>query len=118
MRAPLLRRKRNRVIVAALVVMFTVAVLAWVSALVPHKRPDRNAAMRRELAEIAAHRRIRIVELQVALGEHCDPPRAHELAKQLVMDGRGADAKHFAASYIARCGDDAVVARWANAPRP
>jgi hypothetical protein len=117
-RAPLLRRRRDRVIVGALVVLFTVAVLSWVSALVPHKKPDGNAAMRRELAEIAAHRRVKIVELQLSLGERCDPPQAHELAKQLVMDGRGADAKHFAASYIDRCGDDPVVARWANAPRP
>jgi hypothetical protein len=115
---PLLRLRRNRAIVAALVVLCTVAVLSWISALVPDKKPDRNAAMRRELVEIAAQRRVKIVELQRSLGDQCDPERAHELAKQLVMDGRGLDAKQFAAGYTARCGEDEAVTRWANAPRP
>jgi hypothetical protein len=117
-RAPLLRRRRNRVIVGALVAGFVISVLSWLSAVTPDPRPDRAAAMRRELAEIAQHRRLKIMDLERSLGERCDPPEAHELAKQLVMDGRGSDAKAFAAVYTARCGDDAVIARWANAPRP
>jgi hypothetical protein len=116
--APLVHHKRNRIIVGALVVLFTVAVLTWVSALVPQKKPDRNSAMRRELAEIAMQRRLKIIGLQHSLGERCDPAQAHELAKQLVMDGRGPEAKDFATSYTARCGEDPVVVRWANAPRP
>lgn len=116
--APLLRHRRNRLVVGGLVGLFVVAVLSWFSALVPEKRPDRYAAMRRELAEIALQRRVKIIALQGSLGERCDPGRAHELAKQLVMDGRGSDAKQFAAAYTARCGDDEVVAHWANAPRP
>jgi hypothetical protein len=116
--APLLRRLRNRAIVAVLVVLCTVAVLSWVSALVPDKRPDRNAAMRRELAEIATQRRVKIAELQRSLGDQCEPAQAHELAKQLVMDGRSSDAKQFAATYSARCGEDESVTRWANAPLP
>ena len=116
--APLVHHKRNRIIVGALVVLFTVAVLTWVSALVPQKKPDRNSAMRRELAEIAMQRRLKIIGLQHSLGERCDPAQAHELAKQLVMDGRGPEARDFATGYTARCGEDPVVVRWANAPRP
>jgi len=116
--APLWRRKRNRVIAVALVATFTVAVLSWVSALVPHRKPSRSEVMRREIAEIAQQRRVKIADLQRLLGERCDPPQAHELAKQLVMDGRAADAKSFAAAYTARCGEDLVVMHWANAPRP
>jgi len=115
-RAPLLRR--NRAIVGALGLLFAIAVLTWISAMVPHKKPDRAAAMRRELAEIAQQRRIKILALQGSLGEACEPAAAHELTKQLVMDGRGADAKRFAAAYTARCGEDLVVVRWANASRP
>lgn len=116
--APLLRKRRNRLIVGALLVPFTIVVISWISAMVPHKKPDRYAAMRRELAEIAQQRRIKIVELQRSLGERCDPVQAHDLTKQLVMDGRNTDAKNFAAAYTARCGEDLVVMRWANAPRP
>ncbi|HSS03537.1 MAG TPA: hypothetical protein VLM79_41015 [Kofleriaceae bacterium] len=116
--APLLQSRRNKLVVAALVLLFTFAVLTWLSAIVPSKKPDRNAAMRRELAEIALQRRLQIIELQHALGDRCDATVAHQLAKQLVMDGRGDDAKDLAASYTARCGEDADVLRWANAPRP
>ncbi len=117
-RAPLVHERRNRFIIGALVVGFTVAVLSWVSALVPHKKHGHHDAMRKEIAEIARQRPGKIADLQRALGERCEPSQAHELAKQLVMDGRSSDAKQFAASYIARCGDDPVVVHWANAPRP
>jgi hypothetical protein len=116
--APLLQSRRNKLVVGALVLLFTFAVLTWLSAIVPSKKPDRNAAMRRELAEIALQRRLQIIELQHALGDRCDSAVAHQLAKQLVMDGRGPDAKELAVSYTARCGEDADVLRWANAPRP
>ena len=115
---PLVHHRRNRIIFGALVVAFTAAVLLWVSALVPQKKLDRGTAMRRELAEIALQRRLKIIGLQHALGQRCDAAQAHELAKQLVMDGRGPDAKEFAADYTARCGEDPDVERWANAPRP
>jgi hypothetical protein len=117
-RAPLLRRRRNRLIVGALVVPFLIAAVAWVSALVPHKRPDPRVVLRRELAAITWQRRIKIMELQGSLGERCDPAQAHELARQLVMDGRGRDAKRFEVQYTARCGEDLVVVHWANAPHP
>jgi hypothetical protein len=111
-------RKRNRPVVGGLIALFVVAAIMWVSSLEPRSRPDRQAAMRREIAEIAQQRRVRITELQQAIGERCMPACAHELAKQLVMDGRTSEARSFAADYIERCGDDEVISRWANAPRP
>jgi hypothetical protein len=117
--APLTRKKRNRLIVGALLAPFSIAVFAWVSALVPAKKQDRNAAMKHELADIAQQRRMKIVELQRELGEiRCDPPTVRELAKQLVMDGRGWDAKDLADRYKDKCGEDPVVMHWANAPHP
>jgi hypothetical protein len=116
--SPLLRTQRNRLIAGGLIGLFVAAVLTWISALVPAKKPDRNAEMRRELAEITVQRRFKIIELQGSLFERCDATRAHELTKQLVMDGRSTDAKQFAASYTARCGEDSDVERWANAPLP
>jgi hypothetical protein len=119
--APLLMRKRNRAIlgaIAVLIALFAVAATLWVSSLNPQPRPDRYAAMRRELAEIARLRRVKIVEMQRAIGARCEPGMARELAKQLVMDGRTAEVRAFAADYSQRCGEDAVVVRWANAPAP
>lgn len=116
--APLI--KRNRLVIAATAIAFLLIMLAWVVAMRPRPREvdTRSADLARELAQIAEQRRARIDELLHAMATQCDPPGAHELAKQLVMDGRGTDAKAFAADYIARCGDDEVVVHWANAPRP
>jgi len=91
---------------------------AWIASLAPRERLDRRDALRRELAGISQQRKLRIIALQASLVDRCDPPVAHELAKQLVMDGRGPEAKDFATGYTARCGEDPVVVRWANAPRP
>jgi hypothetical protein len=115
---PLLRRRRHRWLAGGMVALFLAAVVTWLASLVPYRKPSRAAEMRRELAQITVERRIKIIELQLTLGEHCNPPKAEELAKQLVMDGRGDDARQFATSYTARCGEDTVIARWANAPRP
>lgn len=117
--APLIHRQRNRLVLAATAVTFLLIVLAWVVAMRPRPRVDtRSADLARDLAQITEQRRARIDELLHTMATRCDPPGAHELAKQLVMDGRGPDAKAFAADYIARCGDDEVVVHWANAPRP
>jgi hypothetical protein len=116
--APLLHRRRNRVIAGAVIAGFAIAVCSWLLAITPTKRPDRAATLRRELAEIAQQRRMRIMELERTLGDRCDPPGARELTKQLVMDGRGPDARVFGVSYSRRCGEDAAVMHWANAPRP
>lgn len=116
-KAPQLR-SRNRAIAGGFIALFVVAAVMWVSSLEPRPRLDRDAAMRREIAGIAQQRRVKIVELQHALGETCTPAIAHELAKQLVMDGRNDDARSFAEVYTERCGGDPVILRWANAPRP
>jgi hypothetical protein len=114
--APLVPRRRNRLVLGGVVAMFAVIAGIWSASLVPHRKPDRGEAIRREIAEIAQHRKIRIIALQASLIDRCDPPAAHELAKQLVMEGRGVDARQFAVLYASRCGDDPVVARWASAP--
>jgi hypothetical protein len=110
--APLVHRRRNRLVLGGAVAVIG----AWIASLAPRDKPDRRDALRRELAEIAQHRKIRIIALQASLLDRCDPPAAHELARQLVMDGRGLDARQFAVLYADRCGDDPVVARWASAP--
>jgi hypothetical protein len=116
--APLVARRRHHLILAGFAFAFGFVALTWMSALTPRKRVDRRDAMRQELAQIAEQRRGRIAELQRALDERCDPPVAQELAKQLVMDGRGGEARLFATDYAERCGEDEVIERWASAPPP
>jgi hypothetical protein len=80
----------------------------------PERRPIDD-----ELAVIVGERKARIAELeQQAPGERCHPAGAHELARLLVMDGRWADVRRFAADYEQRCGEDPVVRTWGNAPEP
>jgi hypothetical protein len=114
--APLVQRGRNRLILGGALAVFAFVVVSWIASLAPRARPDRAGALRRELAEISQQRKLRIIALQAGLVDRCDPPAAHELARQLVMDGRGLDARQFAALYAERCGDDPVVDRWAGAP--
>jgi hypothetical protein len=116
--APLVARRRNRLILGALAGAFAIAASLWTASLVPRRKPDRAEEMRREIAQIAQQRKVKIIALQASLADRCDPPTAHELAKQLVMDGRGLDAREFATLYTARCGEDPVIAHWASAPLP
>lgn len=115
---PLVPRKWLRVAAGVAVGAAALAATLWVAAMVPQRKPSHEAQLRRELAEIAANRPIKIEELQRSLGDRCDPPVAHELVRQMVMDGRGEDAKDFADDYTSRCGEDEVITRWANAPLP
>lgn len=114
--APLVPRGRNRLILGGALAVFAFVVVSWIASLAPRAKPDRGGALRRELAEISQQRKLRIIALQASLVDRCDPPAAHELARQLVMDGRGLDARQFASLYAERCGDDPVVDRWASAP--
>jgi len=114
--APLAPSHRSRVILGAVAAVLAMVCLVWTASLVPRPRPDRGDAMRREIAGIAQQRKLRIIALQANLVDRCDPPSAHELAKQLIMDGRGADARQFAALYTTHCGEDPVVVHWASAP--
>lgn len=111
-------RGGQRVVAAGVFAAFAFAVTAWASALVPSRRPDRGAEMQRELATVVAERQLRIAQLGVQIGDRCDAHNVHELMKLLVMDGRWQDARAFGDSYELRCGEDAVVHKWANAPRP
>jgi hypothetical protein len=99
---------------------FTLITFAAVVAQLPSgPPPSPRQLMKDELAEIAQQRRARIAELQAtAPGERCHPPSAHELARLLVMDGQGPAARRFADAYEQRCGDDPVVRKWGDAPRP
>jgi len=116
--APLIHRQRNRLVLAGFAIAFGFVALTWLSALAPRPRVDRRDAMRQELAQIADQRRARIADLQRAVDDRCELGDARELTKQLVMDGRAAEARSFAADYAARCGEDEVVTRWARAPQP
>jgi hypothetical protein len=113
-----LSRQRQRIALAAVVAVVAAAVFAWFAAIVPEHKQSRREAMRNELAEIADQRKVKIDELQTALGNRCEPGQAHELIKLLVLDGRGPDARDFGADYVTRCGEDEVVEHWAHAPRP
>lgn len=116
--APLSRKQQQRIVLAVFGGAVVIAVLTWFAALVPEHRPSRREAMRNELAEIAQQRKVKIDELRFALGDRCAPDQARELAKLLVLDGRGPDAATFGASYVVRCGEDEVVEHWAHAPPP
>lgn len=115
---PLARRSRQRLAVAGVLVAGAFAMLAWLLAMTPQPRPSRRAEMQSELRLIAQQRELRIVELRTGIGDRCAPADAHELMKLLVLDGRTAEASAFGHGYLARCGDDEVVAHWAAAPPP
>lgn len=115
---PLARAKGQRFMVLVVVSLLLFAISGWLIAMVPAKKVDRRAELRRELSEIAQQRKLRIELVRVELGQRCDVERARELTRLLVMDGRTADARAFGFDYLARCGDDEVVDNWANAPRP
>jgi hypothetical protein len=82
-------------------------------------RPSPRQQMNDELAEIARQRVARIAELEAAApAARCHPASAHELARLLVMDGRWPEVRRFADAYEQRCGEDPVVRKWGDAPRP
>ncbi len=112
------KRSNQRFVVGTVVTMFLLALAAWLIAIIPEHKPTRHETMRRELAGITHERKARIDFLHAEVGDRCMPPAARELIRLMVLDGRTGDAKQFGASYIARCGADATVEDWANAPRP
>jgi hypothetical protein len=107
-----------RTIAGALgVILFTFG--AVIAQLPRGRPPSARQLMHDELADIAQQRRARIAELQAtAPSERCHPPSAHELARLLVMDGQGPAARQLADDYEQRCGDDPIVHKWGDAPRP
>jgi hypothetical protein len=111
-------RRDQRFAVAGIVSFVTLAILTWFLSSIPEKKVDEREVMRHELTEVALQRKVKIQYLQLAIGNRCDPPIAHEYVKLLVMDGRHETANTFADDYLGRCGEDTVVENWANAPRP
>jgi hypothetical protein len=79
---------------------------------------DPDVEMRKELAVLVKERQFRISELEILLGMRCDLPRAQELIKLYVMDGRWLDARNYGATFQVTCGDDEIIQKWASAPRP
>ena len=117
--SPLVRRRRQRIGIAAVVAVTAFVIVGWLLAIVPEHRPSQRERMRDELTVVVQQRKLKIVSLQGEVGVRCDAPQqAHELMRLLVLDGRGLDASEFASGYVARCGDDPVVDHWAHAPRP
>jgi hypothetical protein len=117
--APLGRKRdRARWAVGAVIAAFVLATFAWFLSIVPERKPTHVETMRRELAGVSYERKERVEFLQAELGNRCLTPTARDLVRLLVLDGRGPDAKELAAGYVERCGDDATIERWANAPRP
>jgi len=116
--APISRRRRLHLVLGASAALLTTAIVAWAISIIPVRRPDPRAEMRRELATIRDQRKVQIVELATRLGDRCEPTLAHDLIRLMVLDGQGAEATAFGTGYVTRCGDDAVIDHWANAPRP
>jgi hypothetical protein len=112
------RPHSQRTIVLTLLSLFVTLMLAWLIALIPERRLDRREAMRRELSDVAAQRKVRIEMVRLELGLNCDVDRARELTKLLALDGRAIDARSFGSEYMRRCGDDETVDNWAHAPVP
>lgn len=108
----------QRLRMAAVVAVFGLGVLTWATAMTAEDPVDADVEMRKELAVLVKERQFRIEELQILLGTRCDLPRAQELIKLYVMDGRWLDARNYGATYQVVCGDDDVIRKWANAPRP
>jgi hypothetical protein len=112
------KRRNQRLAIGTVIAAFVFATLAWFIAIIPVHKPTRHEAMRRELAGIQTERKSRIDFLRAELGDRCLPNAAHDLVRLMVLDGRTTDAREFGVAYTARCGVDAVVDDWANAPRP
>ncbi|MEO6775737.1 MAG: hypothetical protein ABI467_22445 [Kofleriaceae bacterium] len=111
-------RRNQRLGVGVLVAALVFTTIAWFIAIIPVHKPSRHEVMRKELAGIKHERKAQIELLRAELGDRCLPSTAHDLVRQLVLDGRTTDAYDFGIAYTTRCGDDAVVDDWAHAPRP
>jgi hypothetical protein len=98
-------------VTAVVVVLFTLANAG--ANMLPSHRPTRAQLWKAEERTLIDERRDRISELQIT-GDRCKPVLAHELARDLVMDGRSARA--YADDYEQRCGEDPVMRHWGNAP--
>ena len=119
-KVPLGGKQKRRAFIGTMVAAMTLVGVAYVGAVTPGHKAEAAAkfTLKDDLADRALHRKQRIDQLHVVLGERCAPATAHEYAEALVMDGRTDDMKAFGADYMSRCGNDDVIAKWAKAPKP
>jgi hypothetical protein len=80
--------------------------------MIPGHFPTARELQRAEQDELAQARRARIAALQAA-GDRCNAQVARELSRALFFDGRS--ALPYANDFAARCGDDPIVRKWADA---
>lgn len=112
-------RPRGQLLPIAIILVVVAFTLgsAMLNLLPGPRRSTRADELRDELAVVVAQRHERIAALRTAAVE-CQPPRARELTRLLVLDGQWSLARGYADAYADRCGDDPVVRHWGNAPRP
>lgn len=118
-------RRRHRLVTTGVVLAMATCVAGFFYSIQPGTFVDEDAQMRaqmrREIADIATERKLKIDALGAALGERCEPSLAHEYVKQLAMDGRRDVAIGFADGYTVRCGEDPAILAWTKVrakPRP
>jgi hypothetical protein len=114
---PALKKRRLRSIFVVLAILTALGAI-WVIAAMPEKKVSERELMRRELAEVRRERQVEINALAHAAEMTCFAPSAQEYVKLLVFDGRRKDAAAFADDYIARCGKDKIIEKWAEFARP
>lgn len=111
---PKLRPRRQLVPLGIVIALGAVTFASAAANLPDHYRTA--AEIRRDgQRRVIADRRDRIAALST-YGDHCNAVISHELARALVFDGRSARA--YADDYERRCGADAVVRHWGDAPVP
>ena len=111
------RAKANLLPLIGLGLMLVFPIANVAAAIFAPKAKTRAEIWETERADIIDTRRAAIVDLRTKV-DHCEAANAHELARQLVMDGRFDEVHFFAQGYQAKCGVDPVVDHWGNAPRP
>ncbi len=115
----LVRRRRFFVSVGVAVGAFALVAATWIVGMLPSHKPDADAELRRELADIGKQQQRRMTELLVDIRDidaSCDAPRAGELTRLLAQQAQGEFARQFAASYHSHCANDRTVEMWARAP--
>jgi hypothetical protein len=109
-------RRRHRLVTSGVVLAMATCVAGFFYSIQPGTFVDEDAQtraqMRRDIADIATERKLKIDALGAVLGERCEPSLAHEYVKQLAMDGRREVAIGFADGYTVRCGEDPVILAW------
>ncbi len=117
--APLVRRRRYFVSVGVAVTAFALVATTWFVGMLPKHKPDPDAELRRELAQISIDQQLRISVLMddvAHIESRCDAPRAGELTRLLAQQGQGELARQFAATYFQHCATDRTIEMWAGAP--